>query len=167
MSVNLSGHQLIDPELPGTVADALRVSGLEPDRLCLEITESVLMNDADSSVRTLESLKRLGVRLAVDDFGTGYSSLAYLRRFPVDALKIDRSFVGGLDREPRDAVIIEAVVGLARALDLSVVAEGVETLSQLKRVRALGCDEGQGHYIARPAAPEALSEFLGSSVPLA
>jgi len=166
VSVNLSARQLADPELASTVRSALRASGLPPERLCLEITESVLMDDADSSVLTLEALKALGVRLSVDDFGTGYSSLAYLRRFPVDALKIDRSFVGGLDQEPREAAIIEAIVGLADALDLSVVAEGVETLSQLERVRELGCDEAQGYFLARPAAPEALSDLMRSSGPL-
>ena len=167
MSVNLSGRQLADPVLPDCVADALGASGLAPERLWLEITESVLMDDADSSVRALEALRVLGVRLAVDDFGTGYSSLAYLRRFPVDALKIDRSFVGGLDEGPQDAAIVEAVIGLAGALGLRVVAEGVETLSQLARVRALGCDEAQGYYFARPAPPANLSQFLRSSVPLA
>jgi diguanylate cyclase (GGDEF)-like protein/PAS domain S-box-containing protein len=167
MSVNLSGRQLADPALPDCVADALGTSGLGPDRLWLEITESVLMDDADSSARALAALKALGVRLAVDDFGTGYSSLAYLRRFPVDALKIDRSFVCDLDRGARDAVIVEAVVGLGRALGLRVVAEGVETPSQLARVRALGCDQAQGYYFARPAPPAGLCELLRSLVPLA
>ncbi|MBV9283570.1 MAG: EAL domain-containing protein, partial [Acidimicrobiia bacterium] len=140
---------------------ALRESGLDPDRLWLEITESVLMEDADAAVAALERLRGLGVHLCVDDFGTGYSSLAYLRRFPVDALKVDRSFVAGLGKDPEDSAIVEAVVSMAHSLRLSVVAEGVETDEQLARLRELGCELAQGFYFAAPVPPSAL-DTLGS-----
>ena len=161
VSVNLSAHQLNRTDLVGAVDRALRESGLDPDRLWLEITESVLMEDADAAVAALESLRGLGVHLCVDDFGTGYSSLAYLRRFPVDALKVDRSFVAGLGKDPEDSAIVEAVVSMAHSLRLSVVAEGVETDEQLARLRELGCELAQGFYFAAPVPPSAL-EPLGS-----
>jgi len=156
VSVNLSARQLSRPDLVETVADALESSGLNPDRLWLEITESVLMEDADMAVRALERLRALGVHLCVDDFGTGYSSLAYLRRFPVDALKVDQSFVAGLGRDPEDSAIVEAVVSMAHSLRLSVVAEGVETDEQLARLRELGCELAQGFLFAAPVPSSAL-----------
>ena len=160
VSVNLSGRQLADPGLPATVAEVLTATGLDPGNLCLEITESVLMADAESSMDAFRALKEIGVRLAVDDFGTGYSSLAYLKRFPVDELKIDRSFVGGLDRDPRDAAIVEAVIRLAGALGITAIAEGVEEAAQVARLRTLGCELGQGYFFARPAPAAALSQLL-------
>ena len=156
VSVNLSARQLGRPKLVDDVDQALRESGLDPDRLWLEITESVLMEDADTTVVTLERLRALGVHLSVDDFGTGYSSLAYLRRFPVDALKVDRSFVAGLGEDAEDSAIVEAVVSMAHSLHLSVVAEGVETDEQLARLRELGCELAQGFYFAAPVPPAAL-----------
>jgi EAL domain-containing protein (putative c-di-GMP-specific phosphodiesterase class I) len=138
---------------------ALRESGLNPDRLWLEITESVLMEDPDAAVNALERLRALGVHLSVDDFGTGYSSLAYLRRFPVDALKVDRSFVAGLGRDPEDSAIVEAVVSMAHSLGLSVIAEGVETDGQLARLRDLGCELAQGFYFAAPVPSSALDRL--------
>jgi diguanylate cyclase (GGDEF)-like protein/PAS domain S-box-containing protein len=156
ISVNISGRQLARLELPDLVEEALRDSGLGPESLCLEITESVLMEDIDGAVAALKSLKAIGVSLAVDDFGTGYSSLAHLRRFPVDILKIDHSFILGLGRNPEDAAIVRAVLGLARTLELDVVAEGVERPDQVEELRALGCERAQGNLFS-PALPE--SEF--------
>jgi len=156
VSVNLSARQLSQPDLVDTVDQALRQTGLDADHLWLEITESVLMEDADTAVEALRRLRALGVHLCVDDFGTGYSSLAYLRRFPVDALKVDRSFVAGLGEDPEDSAIVEAVVSMAHSLRLSVVAEGVETEEQLARLRDLGCELAQGFYFAAPLPPSAL-----------
>ena len=155
LAVNLSPRQLLTPALPGVVGDALSRSGLDARLLCLEITESVLLDDADSSARALQVLKELGVRIAVDDFGTGYSSLTYLKRFPVDTLKIDRSFVDGLDGADQgrgDRAIVAGIVDLAHALGLTTVAEGVESAKQLERLRALGCEQVQGYFLSRPLA---------------
>jgi diguanylate cyclase (GGDEF)-like protein/PAS domain S-box-containing protein len=156
VSVNLSARELGRADVVERVAAALEHSALDPDRLWLEITESTLMDDADTAVAALERLRALGVHLSVDDFGTGYSSLAYLRRFPVDSLKVDRSFVAGLTDDPEDSAIVEAVVSMAHSLRLSVVAEGVETDAQLARLRDLGCELAQGFYFAAPVPPAAL-----------
>jgi diguanylate cyclase (GGDEF)-like protein/PAS domain S-box-containing protein len=153
VSVNVSGRQLGRPDLPEVVEHALHESGLDPGSLCLEITESVLMDDIEGAVSALKVLKAIGIELAVDDFGTGYSSLAHLRRFPVDVLKIDHSFVSGLGRNPEDSAIVRAVLGLARTLDLAAVAEGVERADQLEELRALGCERAQGHLFS-PALAE-------------
>ncbi|HVE45191.1 MAG TPA: EAL domain-containing protein [Acidimicrobiales bacterium] len=153
MSVNLSARQF-EPELVATVAGILDRTGIQPWRLCLELTESIIMTDVESAIDILAQLKALGVWLSIDDFGTGYSSLAYLRRFPIDELKIDRSFVDGLGREAEDTAIVAAVVAMAHALGLSVVAEGVETQEQLERLRILGCEQVQGYYFS-PAMPAA------------
>ncbi|MBV8958647.1 MAG: EAL domain-containing protein [Actinobacteria bacterium] len=159
LSVNLSARQLANPDLAATVADALRDSGLQPGRLCLEITESVLMEDVESAIGALHVLKELGVRLAIDDFGTGYSSLSYLRRFPVDIVKIDRSFVSELGFDPAADAIVAAIVNLSHALGLSVVGEGVEEEEQLVALRALRADRAQGFYWSRPVTPDALREW--------
>jgi diguanylate cyclase (GGDEF)-like protein/PAS domain S-box-containing protein len=161
VSVNVSARELPRPDLVEGVAAALGESGLDPDRLWLEITESVLMDDADLAVEALGRLRELGLHLAVDDFGTGYSSLSYLRRFPVDSLKVDRSFVAGLQEDAGDAAIVEAVVSMAHSLHLSVIAEGVETDAQLSRLRGLGCEAAQGYYFAAPVPASALSSFTG------
>ena len=150
VSVNLSARQLSEPRVIDTVWNALRETGIDPARLCLEITESVLMEDVASSVEALLGHKALGVTLAIDDFGTGYSSLSYLRRFPVDIVKIDRSFVAGLGSDPAAEAIVASVVNLAHALGLVVVGEGVETEEQLVMLRALGCDRAQGYLWSRP-----------------
>ncbi|HET7486783.1 MAG TPA: EAL domain-containing protein [Acidimicrobiales bacterium] len=150
LSVNLSARQLSEPLVIDTVWQALDETGLDPSRLCLEITESVLMDDVESSIEALLGLKSLGVRLAIDDFGTGYSSLSYLRRFPVDIVKIDRSFVSGLGTDPAAEAIVAAVVNLAHALGLVVVAEGVEDEQQVVMLRALGCDRAQGYLWSKP-----------------
>ena len=154
ISVNLSGRQLGDPDVVANIAAALTRSGLEPDALWLEITESTLMDDAAGAARTLNAIRELGVHLVIDDFGTGYSSLAYLKRFPVDTLKIDRSFVDGLGRDAESEAIVRAVVGLTESLHLSVIAEGVETEEQLAMLHDLGCETYQGYFLSRPVPAE-------------
>jgi diguanylate cyclase (GGDEF)-like protein/PAS domain S-box-containing protein len=156
MSVNLSGAQLGQTDLLDLIRSALRDAGLDAEDLQLEMTESVLMDDAATTIKVLQSLKDLGVRLSIDDFGTGYSSLAYLRRFPVDVLKIDRTFVGGLGKDLEDSAIVAAVVNLADTLGFTTVAEGVETELQRSCLVGLGCTRAQGYLFAQPsAAPEA------------
>jgi diguanylate cyclase (GGDEF)-like protein/PAS domain S-box-containing protein len=163
VSVNLSGRQLGDPDLVGDLERVIESTGVEPESIVLEVTESVLMDDVEFSYQTLARLKRLRVQLAVDDFGTGYSSLSYLRSFPVDLLKVDRSFVAGLGAAGGDEAIVAAIIKLAHTLGLEAVAEGVETAAQLARLRALGCNLAQGYYLARPmpadAAFQSLSRF--------
>ncbi len=164
--VNLSARQLSSSNLPRLVKGVLDQSLIEADRLCLEVTESVLMEDAPSSVTVLEELKAIGVELAIDDFGTGYSSLAYLGRFPVDVLKVDRSFVEGLDSRPDGTEIAAVVLSLARSLGLSCVAEGVETPEQLAGLRALGCETAQGFFFARPLPIPELDRYLTRVYPV-
>jgi diguanylate cyclase (GGDEF)-like protein/PAS domain S-box-containing protein len=159
VAVNLSVHQL-GPGVVDVVAAALEVSGLTPELLCLEITESALMDDAEVVGAALHELKGLGVRLGVDDFGTGYSSLLYLRGFPIDVLKIDRSFVSGMEEVDADAAIVEGVLSLAHALGLEAVAEGVETAEQAARLRNLGCELGQGYLWSPPLAPDVLYAWM-------
>ncbi len=150
MAVNLSAHHLRHAGLAERVGKVMAERGLDPSGLCIELTESVLMEDRDRHAATLGSLRRMGVRLAIDDFGTGYSSLTYLRRFPVDIVKIDRSFVAGLGSDPRDTAIVRGVIELAHALDLVVVAEGIERPEQLEELRTLRCDLAQGYLFAHP-----------------
>jgi diguanylate cyclase (GGDEF)-like protein/PAS domain S-box-containing protein len=160
VSVNLSARQFNDDALVPRVTRALQASGLPPRLLCLEITESAVMDDVDHTGEVLAQLRGLGVALSIDDFGTGYSSLSYLKQFPVDALKIDRSFVDGLGSESEDTQIVTAVVHLAHALGLTVVAEGVETTPQLEVLRNLGCERVQGYLIARPQPAADLIAWL-------
>ena len=160
VSVNLSARQFTDPQLSEMVADVLADTGLPPAALSLEITESVLMDEADATLNTLGALRRLGVHLSIDDFGTGYSSLSYLKRFHVDVLKIDRSFVDGLGIDSEDEAIVTAVVSLAHSLGLEVTAEGVETNLQLAGLRRLGCDSVQGFLLGRPLPPDDLLAAL-------
>jgi EAL domain-containing protein (putative c-di-GMP-specific phosphodiesterase class I) len=164
-SVNLSARQLSNPDLVDQVAAALQRHDWPADWLCLELTESVLLDDLEVTLEALVRLRGLGVRLAIDDFGTGYSSLTYLQRFPVDAVKIDRSFVSGLTTGPNadarsDATIPRAVVVMAHALGLSATAEGVETEEQLAVLQELGCDYAQGYLFSSPVTSEALSLLL-------
>ena len=161
LRVNLSARQFERPELVETVSLALRRSGLPAEALCLEITETILMSDAPAALRTLTALKALGVELAIDDFGIGYSSLAYLKRFPVDTLKIDKSFVEGLGTDPLDLPIVQAVMSLGHTLGLDVVAEGVETPLQETTLKALGCERAQGFLYARPLRPEDVPSLFG------
>ena len=161
VSVNVSPVQF-SPELVQLVEAVLEETGLQPASLCLEVTESLLMADLEGAVGVLKALAELGVGLSIDDFGTGYSSLSYLRQFPLHELKIDKSFVDGLDRNPNDTAIVAAVVAMAHALQLSVVAEGVETVEQLERLRTLGCQQAQGFYFARPGPAGAMEELLAA-----
>jgi diguanylate cyclase (GGDEF)-like protein/PAS domain S-box-containing protein len=151
VSVNLSPRQLADPGLVEQVTQALQGHRLSPEQLCLELTESAIIDAGPGIKRSIEDLKELGVALALDDFGTGWSSLAYLRRFPVDIIKIDRSFVSGLGINDDDTELIRAVIGLAKALGLTTTAEGIETLAQARQLCELGCDFGQGFLYGRPA----------------
>jgi len=164
MSVNLSAKQFQNPRLVEEITDALATSGLEAGCLKLEITESVVMQDAPATLAKLRELKALGIKLAIDDFGTGYSSLGYLKRFPVDTLKIDRSFVKGLSHEGGDSAIVRAVVTVAKSLNMDVTAEGIETDQQRVELKMLGCDQGQGFLFARPATPEHLKPLLAVSL---
>lgn len=163
--VNLSARQLRHPCLAKEIAYVIEDTGMEASALQLEITESVLMDDVQATTDLLQEIKDLGVKLAVDDFGTGYSSLSYLQRFPLNDLKIDRSFIKGLDTDSEGTVIVDAVVTLAHKLGLKVVAEGIETAGQLERLRELGCDMGQGFYFSKPSTDEAISKLLKAEHP--
>jgi diguanylate cyclase (GGDEF)-like protein/PAS domain S-box-containing protein len=165
ISVNLSARQVAHRDLPVVVAEILARTGLDPIHLRLEITETVLVDESSTSQATLEALSEIGVGLVLDDFGTGYSSLAYLNRYPFDALKIDRSFVDGLGIEQERTGIVEAIIGMARALSLDVIAEGVENEAQLSELRRLDCDHAQGHLFAPPLPPEAISKQLEEGPP--
>jgi diguanylate cyclase (GGDEF)-like protein len=166
VAINLSVHQLRQPDLADRVEAALRRHRVKPDLLTCEITESVAMEDPDSMMKTFEKLAGIGVHISIDDFGTGYSSLSYLRRLPAGELKIDRSFVFDLESSSDARAVVDAVVKLAQALGLKVVAEGVETEAQHEILRSLGCDELQGYLFARPMTPQAMSEWaLGGAGP--
>jgi diguanylate cyclase (GGDEF)-like protein len=165
VSVNLSARQVAHRDLATSVADVLSRTGLDPVNLRLEITESVLVEESTRAKATLEALSELGVKLVLDDFGTGYSSLAYLNRFPLDALKIDRSFVDALGVEQERTAIVEAIIGMARALSLDVIAEGVENEAQLSELQRLGCDYAQGHFFSRALPPEKVSQLLKDGLP--
>jgi len=158
VSVNLSPSEFKRGNLIERIQHVLSASNIAPARLELEITEGVMLDDAAGALEIMRTLKRLGVRIALDDFGTGYSSLSYLRAFPFDGLKIDRSFLSRLDQSSNnesDQAIIQAIVGLGRALSLTVTAEGVETTDHLKLLQAVACDEGQGYYLSRPLGSDA------------
>ncbi|MGZ8687640.1 MAG: putative bifunctional diguanylate cyclase/phosphodiesterase, partial [Gaiellaceae bacterium] len=162
VNVNLSPSELSDPTLVGDVASILAVSGLAPDRLVLEITESGVMRNPAEALATMEQLRLLGVSLALDDFGTGHSSLAHLREFPIDSLKIAREFVSGLPDGQLDKVFVDAIVRLAMSLGLDIVAEGVESERQAELVRQLGCTHGQGYHFGAPLGLLGVSNYLGS-----
>jgi EAL domain-containing protein (putative c-di-GMP-specific phosphodiesterase class I) len=159
ISVNVSAVQLAEPGFPDQVADAIEASGVNPDRLWLEITESALMRDADDAVVVLNALRDLGIHLEIDDFGTGYSSLSYLQRFPVETLKIDRSFVDDLDQRSDNAAIVRAIIGLGDSLAIPIIAEGVERPAQVARLQALGCHLAQGYLFGRPLPARLLGAF--------
>jgi EAL domain-containing protein (putative c-di-GMP-specific phosphodiesterase class I) len=150
LNVNLSAVQFQRDDLVETVATVLDVTGLAPSRLTLELTETIVMEDVEAGMVAMSRLRELGVRIALDDFGQGYSSLGYLKRFPLDNIKIDRSFVDGLVGSPEDQAIVRSVVMLAREMHMTVTAEGVETAEQLDAVRVLGCDEAQGYFFSAP-----------------
>jgi diguanylate cyclase (GGDEF)-like protein len=160
VAVNVSVRQFAQDQFPDMVKRVLHETGLEPEALELEITESVLVKDGDSALRMLQELKAIGISLAIDDFGIGYSSLNYLKRFPIDRLKIDRSFVCTADSDPRSLAIASAVIAMADNMNLSVTAEGVENEEQLNYLKARQCDEAQGYYYCRPMNQEKLETFL-------
>jgi diguanylate cyclase (GGDEF)-like protein/PAS domain S-box-containing protein len=160
VSVNVSARQLESPAFLEVVAGALSRSGLSPTSLVIEITESVLMRDAPATIECLIALKSIGVRVAIDDFGTGYSSLAYLRKFPVDILKIDRSFIAGMTESSEGGALLHTLIQLGKQLGIQTIAEGIETDEQLLRLQAQHCDVGQGFLIARPMSPDDIVEHL-------
>jgi EAL domain-containing protein (putative c-di-GMP-specific phosphodiesterase class I) len=164
LSVNVSARQLHREEIVEEVRAALTTSGLDPSRLVLEITESMLIDDIELGIERLNAFRELGVRVAVDDFGTGYSSLNYIRRLPIDFLKIDKGFIDSVDADDVDGKLTAAIIGLARVLELGCVAEGVERTAQAERLKELGCDYAQGFPLARPMSPDALRELLGAAV---
>ncbi|MGI8794636.1 MAG: putative bifunctional diguanylate cyclase/phosphodiesterase [Acidimicrobiales bacterium] len=166
MSVNISPRQFHQPDFVAGVAEAIERSGISPGRLILEITEGVVMSDVEAVLDTLQELKDIGIRLSVDDFGAGYSSLSYLKRFPLDSLKIDKSFISAVDVGPADHAIVEAVIVLASRLGLRVVAEGVEATPQADLLRELGCGLGQGYLFSRPVSPGELETQLRRRTPL-
>ncbi len=162
ISVNLSPRQFQQPSLDLQISRALQRSGLDPTSLKLEITESVIMSDVERTIPVLQKLKAIGVKLALDDFGTGYSSLAYLKRLPLDVLKIDRSFVIGIEQSEDDLAIVRAIISLAQSLRLSITAEGIETTAQAEILTALSCDCGQGYLFSRPVAAAAATRMIGA-----
>lgn len=161
ISVNLSTRDLLDPALPAFVDNCLKMAGLPKQYLCLEITESGVMEDPDKALETLHALRNMGMALAIDDYGTGYSSLAYVKQLPVSELKIDRAFVKGVVESEADAMIVRSTTELAHSLGFKVVAEGVETLAISDKLRELGCDYGQGYYYAKPLPLAAFQTWLG------
>jgi len=162
IAVNLSARQFADLDLLGDIRRALDVSGMPPQLLELEITESMVMQDLARTVRLLHEIKNLGIMLSIDDFGTGYSSMAMVKELPIDALKIDRSFVREIDRDAEGKAIINAIIALGRALDLIVVAEGVETKEQEAFLREQKCDEEQGYLISIPLPADECAAFLAN-----
>ena len=159
ISVNVSAVQLSDPAFVGHVAEAIEATGINPDRLWLEITESTLMRDADEAVVVLRSLRGLGLHIEMDDFGTGYSSMSKLKRLPVDALKVDQSFVAELDKRADNAAIVRAIIGLGDSLGMPIIAEGVERRSQVDKLRTLGCHLAQGYLFGRPLPARSLGVY--------
>ena len=165
VSVNLSARQFDDANLVRSIGQILEQTGLQPAALKLEITESAAIRHVDSTVLKMQELKALGVQIAIDDFGTGYSSLNYVKRFPVDALKIDRSFIEGLGENLLDTAIVQSVVALAKNLQLSVVGEGVESNAQAVHLRDIGCQRAQGFLFAHPESPETITALLKEGTP--
>ncbi len=165
MSVNISVVEFRDHNFLESIRCLLRETRLRPDCLELELTERVLMQHAEATTAVLQQLKIMGVQLAVDDFGTGYSSLSYLRRFPIDVLKIDRSFVREITSNPDDATIVSAVINMGRSLKQRVIAEGVETREQLAFLRNQQCAEGQGYYFSPPVLPHEFARLLAGGIP--
>jgi EAL domain-containing protein (putative c-di-GMP-specific phosphodiesterase class I) len=159
VSVNVSRPQLAQNRLVETLQSLSAANRLGPNRIVLELTESLLMDDAEASIRMLRTLREMGIALSLDDFGTGYSSLAYLKRFPLDELKMDRSFIAAVPGSPADVAIVQTIIVLARSLGLKVVAEGVETAAQLRFLAELGCDEYQGFLYSKPVPAPQLEQL--------
>jgi EAL domain-containing protein (putative c-di-GMP-specific phosphodiesterase class I) len=160
MHVNISGRTFLYPGLVEQVSEALRLSRLEPRRLVLEITETVAMDKAESTINTLRRLRALGVQVALDDFGMGYSSLRYLQQFPVQTIKIDASFIQTMETNSGSAAIVQTIISLAHTLQMQVVAEGIETDGQYARLEQLGCDQGQGKRFSFAVDPEAAAAMI-------
>jgi EAL domain-containing protein (putative c-di-GMP-specific phosphodiesterase class I) len=160
VTVNLSVRQLQDESLAFDVEAALRESGLDPSRLILEMTESVIMREPSAARMRLHELKQVGVRIAIDDFGTGYSSLSHLQQFPVDILKIDRSFLHKMHQGSHDTALVRTIIALAKLLSLRTIAEGVEDAQQQQQLRELGCDSAQGFLFGRPMGVEEVDVLL-------
>jgi EAL domain-containing protein (putative c-di-GMP-specific phosphodiesterase class I) len=160
MAVNVSALQFTRPDFLEGIKDALRDSGLEPQWLELELTESVFMHDIEVAITRMHQIRALGVGLSIDDFGTGFSSLSYLQRLPVNAIKVDRSFVHGIFPGNANHSLVQAIVLLGQQFQMTVVIEGIETISQLETLRALGCDRLQGFYFCKPCTPEVLEAWL-------
>ena len=165
LGVNISGRQFREADLADIVADCISETGVNAKDLDLELTESMLMADGEGTLKLLRSLAKLGVTLSIDDFGTGYSSLAYLKRFPVDTVKIDRAFVRDLDQDEDGRVLVNAIISLAHSLSLKTIAEGVETETQAALLARHGCDEIQGYMIGRPMAVADFTTFARSYSP--
>lgn len=163
VAVNLSVRQIVEPDIAKVIADVLERTGAPAESITLELTESVFMKDADYFTKILARIKALGVRLAIDDFGTGFSSLSYLKSFPVDAVKIDKAFVDGLGTDPHDVALVAAIVAMADALQLTVTAEGIETVDQLAMLARLQCHRGQGYHLARPMSASAIDALIAQS----
>lgn len=163
IAINVSTKQFYMESLPDQIAQVLAETGLNADQIEIELTESVLMKNVDVAVSNLHQIKKMGIQISIDDFGTGYSSLAYLKRFPIDILKIDQSFIGELTNNPADAAIINSIITLAHSLKLRVIAEGVETEAQLEFLKSRGCDEAQGYYFSRPLLVDQIPALLRKS----
>jgi EAL domain-containing protein (putative c-di-GMP-specific phosphodiesterase class I) len=165
LCVNISGHNFSDPDLASRLADILDASAIRPHQLELEMTETALVADATAAAAILKTLNGLGVRIAIDDFGTGYSSLNYLARFPIDTVRIDRSFVRSLTSDTGDASLIRAILQMCHALDLTVIAEGVESIAQYAMLREMNCDAIQGFLTGRPMPTEDVRRLLERRAP--
>jgi len=166
MVVNLSARQFAQKNLVAKIGRMLQEVDLSPQQLGVEVTESLIMERPEDAVRTLKTLSEMGVQISIDDFGTGYSSLSYLKRFPLNKIKIDRSFVRDVATDSDDAAIVTAIIAMAHSLDATVVAEGVETIEQLNFLRERGCDEFQGFYFSRPVPGNALLEKMRNGMPI-
>jgi diguanylate cyclase len=162
IAINLSPKLFMEPDLPDRVAVILARTGLPPDRLVLEVTEGVLIDNSQNALAAMSSLKNQGILIALDDFGTGYASFGYLRRFPFDSIKIDRSFIGTLCEDEESCAIVRAILTLAHSLRLKVIAEGVESEAQLHWLRAEGCGEVQGFLFAKPMPARQIGRFLAN-----
>ena len=160
ISVNMSSRQFRQEDLASRIAAIMETSGVDPHRITLELTESMVMQDVGSALTTLRALKNLGLTISLDDFGTGYSSLSYLRRFPIDELKIDKSFINDIHVNPDDAAIASAIIAMGLSLGLKVVAEGVEKAEQVHILRSMQCTEVQGYYFARPMNVSHFEKYL-------
>lgn len=160
MSLNVSARQLVGDGLVSSICDAIAESSIDPACLTLEITESVLMDDVDFSLQTLSALRATGVKISIDDFGTGYSSFSYLNKFPIDVLKIDRSFISGLPEDACEVALVQAILTIGKALRLSVIAEGVESDAQSEMLVQLGCTKAQGYLFHLPLSPQDFEDQL-------